>query len=157
MSNPNPPEYGKCTDSASAAAQGVKLVEVVLRYEVQVGGRTVERRVRVDPNDCEGVLWTGNATADVTKYRVLGRLARSCWRPGSGRPAWLKILQQRVAPGVAGGQTPEPAPGIAPEQEPLRSATFALSAETEPSDDGWDELPIDSGNCYYHNGRIICC
>jgi hypothetical protein len=89
--------------------------------------------------------------------RECSRPGREAGRGGSGRPAWLRILQQHVAPGVAGGTTAEPAPGIAPEQEPLRSATFALSADTEPSDDGWDELPIDSGNCYYHNGRIICC
>jgi hypothetical protein len=158
---PNPPVFDKCEDRARAVQQDVTLVEVTLRYKVRSGGQTLERIVKVDPQQCEGVLWTENASRDVTKFRFFSRLARSCWKVGSGRPDWVRIFQGPRRRGEGATATID-APSLQPQQpvepqEPVETMMFALSADAELSGNAREELDIDSGNCYYHNGRIICC
>jgi hypothetical protein len=158
MNNPNPnsPVYEKCADAARTAQDNVRLIEVTLRYEVRSGGQTLERIVKVDPTRCEGVLWTGTATKEVTKFRFMSRLARQCWRQGSGRPDWVTILQRPQRKARSGSVAAETA-GQEEQEQTLGTAMFAMTADADRSRDGFEELAIDSGNCYYHNGMIICC
>jgi hypothetical protein len=157
MSNPNvnSPIYEKCDDGARAAQDNVRLLEVTLRYEVRSGGQTLERIVKVDPARCEGVLWTAKATKDVTKFRFMSRLARQCWRQGSGRPDWVTILQRPQRKGHGGSAAA--GPEQQEQEQTLGTAMFAMTSDADGSREGFEELAIDSGNCYYLNGMIICC
>jgi hypothetical protein len=142
----NDPVFEKCKgDSEPEAWPRHTLKEVVLRYEVQENGQTRHRTVRVDPQQCEGVLWTENATKDVTRFRFFSRLRRLCWRPGSGRPAWLTVSESKQpasATAVAEEETPD-------SEGQFMTVKYAMVAEAPAAE--------DSGNCYYYKGQIICC
>jgi hypothetical protein len=117
---------------------------------VRENGQTRHRTVKVDPQQCEGVLWTPNATNDVTRFRFFSRLRKLCWNRSSGRPAWLTVWESRPVSATAGAdQEGTHSPGQP--KMMMRSA----SVSEEHSDE--EQVAADSGNCYYYNGQIICC
>jgi hypothetical protein len=146
------PVFEKCKgDSETGAREGATLVEVVLRYEVRENGQTFRRTVRIeDLKNCQGVLWTENATKDVTRFRFFSRLSRLCWKPGSPRPPWLRILQSTTPVSATAGADQEGTG--APGQPKMMMMSASVTAES-----GEVEVKADSGNCYYYKGQIICC
>jgi hypothetical protein len=143
----------KCKgDSEAGVREGVTLVEVVLRYEVKENGKTFRRTVRIENlKDCQGVLWTENATRDVTRFRFFSRLSRMCWKPGGPRPGWLKVLQSTTPESATAGADQE-GPG-----SPGQPKMMMMSASVTEKHSDEVELEVDSGNCYYYKGQIICC
>jgi hypothetical protein len=146
------PVYETCRgDSEPGAWPRGTLKKVVLRYEVQENGQTRHRTVVVDPQQCEGVLWTENAARDVTRFRFFSRLRRLCWKLGSGRPAWLTVSESQPVSAAAGADQE----GTDPPGQPKMMMMMSASVTAEHS--GEVEVDADSGNCYYYNGQIICC
>jgi hypothetical protein len=124
-----PPEYDYpvCTGGAPPARLG-DLESVTLRYKR--GNDTFE--VQIDAEEAKkigGVLWDPEFIARVTGPGP-GNMSRHCRGPGQARP--VKVVQARQGGG-------------------------AEDESEEESAEPFQELGIDSGNCYYHHGMIICC